>query len=85
MEDLNRILHVTILYTNHKGVTAKRNILPTRMWFGKTEWHPTQQWLLAAYDLDKEAHRDFAIKDILAWEEKTEQSNDSNSNDSNTP
>jgi predicted DNA-binding transcriptional regulator YafY len=35
--------------------------------FGHTTWHRQDQWLLIAYDLDKEAIRDFAMKDIKEW------------------
>lgn len=50
-------------YTNHKGVTAVRTIVPRKLWFGHTEYHPEDQWLFEAYDLDKMAYRDFALKD----------------------
>ncbi|MBC8492820.1 MAG: hypothetical protein H8D43_03465 [Chloroflexi bacterium] len=58
---------VKILYTNYRSKTAIRTILPERIWFGETEWHPEKQWLLDAFDLDKEAPRSFALKDIKAW------------------
>jgi predicted DNA-binding transcriptional regulator YafY len=58
---------VSILYTNYRGETAIRKIVPERLWFGKTEWHPQEQWLLDAFDLDKNAARGFAVKDIKAW------------------
>lgn len=58
---------VTIVYTNWKGITAIRNILPIRIYFGSNEWHKENQWLLEALDLDKSASRTFAIKDIRAW------------------
>ena len=58
---------VKILYTNYRGKTATRTIVPERIWFGETEWHPEKQWLLDAFDLDKKAPRSFALKDIRAW------------------
>lgn len=58
---------VKIEYTNWKGKKSLRNILPKKIWFGKTEWHKEEQWLLTAYDLDKKADRDFAMKDIHKW------------------
>lgn len=58
---------VQILYTNYKGETAHRNIVPERIWFGATEWHPQAQWLLDAFDLEKNALRNFALKDIHEW------------------
>jgi hypothetical protein len=59
---------VRILYTNWKGQVSWRRILPTAIKFGSTEWHPAEQWLLEAVDLDKDAPRTFAIKDIVRWE-----------------
>ena len=58
---------VTILYTNYRGKTGYRKIQPEKIWFGATDWHPKEQWLLDAYDLEKEASRNFAMKDIKEW------------------
>ncbi len=56
-----------ILYTNYKGETAVRTILPKELKFGSTEYHPEEQWLLVAFDLEKNAERTFAVKDIQSW------------------
>lgn len=58
---------VSITYTNWRGETTKRIIQPERIYFGKTQWHPEEQWLLRAFDQDKQAKRDFAMKDISEW------------------
>lgn len=55
---------VAIGYTNWRGEYGVRNICPIKVWFGSTDWHPEPQWLLTAIDMDKNAERDFAIKDI---------------------
>ncbi len=55
---------VTLIYTNWKGETAPRRIIPRRVWWGSTEWHPEPQWLVTAFDMDKESERDFALKDF---------------------
>lgn len=55
---------IIITYTNHRGVAAKRIITPITCWYGSTEWHPEPQWLLRAYDEQKQAIRDFALKDV---------------------
>lgn len=55
---------VRITYRNYRGETAQRVITPQRVWFGSTEWHPEPQWLMAAFDHEKQANRDFAIKDF---------------------
>jgi predicted DNA-binding transcriptional regulator YafY len=59
-------MEVRILYTNYKGETAWRRIIPKRIWFGKNEWH-SEQWLLEAFDVEKNADRDFAMKEIKEW------------------
>lgn len=55
---------LSIDYTNYRGETATRNIIPRSVRFGSTEWHPEEQWLLLAWDNDKQADREFALKDF---------------------
>ena len=58
---------VKIVYTNWRGETSIRNIEPKELIYGSNEWHKEEQWLLIAYDVDKQADRTFACKDIKAW------------------
>jgi predicted DNA-binding transcriptional regulator YafY len=58
---------VEIVYTNWKNVRATRTIQPIEIWFGKTNYHPEDQWLLKAFDREKGEERDFAMKDIEGW------------------
>jgi predicted DNA-binding transcriptional regulator YafY len=60
---------VIIDYTNWRGERSERRVNPVSLWYGKTEWHPEEQWLLAAFDMrDGEAYmKDFAMKDIHSW------------------
>lgn len=53
-----------ILYTNFKGKTSVRNIIPQEIYFGTTEWYKDEQWLLDAIDVDKGAIRTFAVNNI---------------------
>lgn len=53
-----------ITYTNYRGETDVRIITPQRVWYGSTEWHPEPQWLLTAFDHEKQANRDFALTDF---------------------
>ncbi len=55
---------VDIGYTNWRGEYAVRRIIPVRVWFGSTDWHPAPQWMLTAIDVEKGAERDFAVADI---------------------
>lgn len=59
---------VSIEYINHENKYTYREIKPINIWFGKTEWHPEDQWFLKAHDKEKDAERDFAVKDIQYWE-----------------
>ena len=58
---------VVVLYTNYRRETALRTIVPKRIWFGSTEWHPEDGWLLDAFDVEKGEERSFAMKDIRVW------------------
>ncbi len=63
--DSNKV--VRILYKNYRGEIAYRNIRPEKIWFGSTQWHKEEQWLLDALDLEKDALRNFAMGDIQEW------------------
>jgi hypothetical protein len=39
-------------------------IIPRRVWFGSTDWHPEPQWFLKAMDTEKGEMRNFALKDF---------------------
>jgi len=52
-------------YRNHRGVSGVRRVQPIGVRFGTTEWHPEPQWLLRAFDLDKDAEREFAMSEIV--------------------
>jgi len=58
---------VRIVYTNYKGETSVREIVPEKIWFGATESPPEPQWMLDAVDVEKKVQRSFAIKDIRTW------------------
>jgi hypothetical protein len=60
---VERILTGT--YTNWKNEVAKRSFIPSKLWFGSTDWHPEPQWLLTAWDVEKQAWRDFAFSGFL--------------------
>ena len=52
-------------YINYKGTKSTRNVIPMSLYFGATEFHPENQWLMVAYDLDKQCERTFALNDII--------------------
>lgn len=58
---------VKIFYTNWRGESAVRKIIPEKIWFGSTEYHKEEQWILDALDIEKNEKRSFAMKDIHWW------------------
>ncbi len=60
--------NVKIVYTNWRGEKSERHIVPIKIWFGNTDWHAKEQWLLKAFDVDKQAERDFSLIDIHEWQ-----------------
>lgn len=58
---------IAFVYTNYRGEASTRHVVPERIWFGTTDWHPDQQWFLEGFDLDRGAHRSFALTDITSF------------------
>lgn len=58
---------VQFLYKNYRGQLNTRTVKPISMRFGKSEYHTQEQWLLLAFDHDKKAEREFAMRDIRNW------------------
>lgn len=59
---------VTFTYKNYRGETSVRLVRPIMVSFGATGFHPEPQWLLHGWDVQKDAERTFAMKDIADWE-----------------
>lgn len=61
---------VVIDYTNWRGIRAKRLISPNGLKYAVSVYHKADghQWFVVAMDVEKKASRDFALKDIHAWE-----------------
>ena len=57
-----------ILYTNHRGETASRIVVPCKIEWKATEHHPEPQWILEAYCCERGAYRSFAMRNIAKWE-----------------
>ena len=55
---------INVRYTNWRGETAVRSIVPLEIYFGKTDYHPEEQWLLRVWDVERDAERIYAFKDI---------------------
>ncbi len=58
---------VKVRYVNWRGEEAIRSIIPVDIYWGKTEWHPEEQWILKVWDVEREAYREYSLKDIKEW------------------
>jgi len=54
---------IKMKYTNYRGETAIRTVLPNCIKFGATTYHPQEQWLMQAYCTDRHDLREFALAD----------------------
>jgi len=58
---------ITFGYINYRGEGGVRKAIPKSLRWGKTEWHPEECWLLLAWDMDKQADREFCLTDIQVF------------------
>ena len=63
--ELDKAIRIT--YTNYRHETSVRTIIPEKIWYGVTPWHPEQQWFCDAFDIEKGERRSFAMADIKSW------------------
>lgn len=54
-----------VVYTNHRGETRQRRIIPEYVYYGCSNWHHDAQWLLNAFDVDKKQTRTFAMNRLI--------------------
>lgn len=67
MPNYNLKMSVVIDYTNYKGERSLRKIIPFGIDFTSNLWHPKEQYLLFALDVEENTTRFFAMKDIHSW------------------
>jgi predicted DNA-binding transcriptional regulator YafY len=60
---------VIIDYTNYRGERTLRAVTPKSIEFSSNEWHSKPQWLLMAFDHEKQADRTFAMEMIHSWKQ----------------
>ena len=58
---------IKVLYQNYKGVEKVRTIIPIEIYFGSTEYHKEEGWLLKVFDIEKQSERTYSLKDIKKW------------------
>lgn len=54
-------------YLNWKNIESKRFVIPQSITFTSNEYHPTPEWLMKAYDLERKALRTFSLKKIKKY------------------
>lgn len=64
---IDQLREIKMLYKNNRGETTVRRLVPIKIFFGQTEWHQDEQWLLEAYDVDRTANRTYALREIRAF------------------
>lgn len=65
LNDLSKPLK--FYYKNWRGEYGYRTVMDPVMWYGSTEFHKEPQWMIKAYDVEKDAVRDFAVNDIVEF------------------
>jgi hypothetical protein len=55
---------LSCMYRNWRGEVSERHFRIREFWHGSTEWHPEPCLLLRAFDIDKQAERDFCVADF---------------------
>jgi len=59
-------------YVNHRGESGRRQVQSSLLRFGVLHpYHAEPQWLLEAFDTDREKHRTFAVSEITLLEDPT--------------
>jgi hypothetical protein len=58
---------IKVKYKNWKGEVGIRTIIPKLVYYGRTDYHPQNQWLLDVWDVDKNAPRTYALMDIIEF------------------
>lgn len=58
---------IKVRYTNYRGEAAIRTIVPLNFYFGSTEYHKEEQWLVKLWDVERGAERIYALQEITEW------------------
>jgi len=61
-------MKVKFKYKNYKSEVRQRIVIPIKIEYTSTEYHPDNQWILVGYDIEKADIRHFAMKDISDWQ-----------------
>lgn len=57
-----------IKYTNYRGETQERCVVPLELFYGETQWHKGEQWFVRAFCLRNQDVRCFPFAGIKEWQ-----------------
>lgn len=66
-ENLASKLCITVHYTNYRGESGIRRIIPLAIRWGTSEWHKNEQWLMEVFDVVKVQNRTFALAEMTMF------------------
>ena len=69
---MNKVVELD--YVNWRNARTTRRILPHHVWWGSTSYHPGDQWLLSATDLNDCVTKNFAMSGVRGWRHADDQS-----------
>lgn len=55
---------IVFWYKNYKGEQGYRRAVPISIRYGTSDYHHSPQWLMLAFDTEKQAEREFAMADM---------------------
>ena len=58
---------IKVKYKNWQGEVGVRTIIPEKVWYGNTDYHKEDQWLMDVWDVDKDAERTYAMMYIIEF------------------
>jgi len=57
----------TFRYLNHRSVTSLKRVFVLRFRWGTSAYYTEPQWLMDGWDVEKQAHRTYALARVLKW------------------
>lgn len=63
-----------VVYTNWQGETEVRTLMPQALFYGSTEHHPREQWLVQCLDVERGHVRHYSLDSMVpygsAWDQR---------------
>lgn len=58
---------IKVKYKNWQENISIRTIIPQSIYYGHTDFHKNDQWLMDVWDVEKDAQRTYAMLDIMEF------------------